>query len=159
MKDNNVSSENKNMEAQVSTVDNMTTEEFHRLLEENTKLMNVERTNHQNALAYAQNVYTESIDAIIQDEKLALETFRLAREEFETAKKEYDDMIRRCAKRRNEAGQRYNREKADAKSLWCLNNNRLQSERHNLFERYRNSGGGNSWETWESCCTQHGSEK
>ena len=119
----------------------MTTEEFHKLLEENTKLVNAGRTHHQNALAYAQNVYTESIDAIIQDEKLALETFRLAREEFETAKKEYDDMIRRCAKRRNEAGQRYNREKADAKSLWCLNNNRLQSERHNLFERFRDSGG------------------
>ena len=124
-----------------NTAVEMTTEEFHKLLEENTKLVNVERTNHQNALAYAQNVYTESIDAIIQDEKLALETFRLAREEFETAKKEYDDMIRRCAKRRNEAGQRYNREKADAKSLWCLNNNRLQSERHNLFERFRDSGG------------------
>ena len=124
-----------------NTAVEMTTEEIHKLLEENTKLVNVERTNHQNALAYAQNVYTESIDAIIQDEKLALETFRLAREEFETAKKEYDDMIRRCAKRRNEAGQRYNREKADAKSLWCLNNNRLQSERHNLFERFRDSGG------------------
>lgn len=124
-----------------NTAVEMTTEEFHRLLEENTKLLNAERTHHQNALAYAQNVYTESIDAIIQDEKLALETFRLARDEFETAKREYDDMVRRCAKRRNEAGQRYNREKADAKSLWCLNNNRLQSERHNLFERFRDSGG------------------
>lgn len=119
----------------------MTTEEFHKLLEENTNLVNAERTHHQNALAYAQNVYTESIDAIIEDEKLALETFRLAREEFETAKREYDDMMRRCAKRRNEAGQIYNREKADAKSLWCLKNNRLQSERHNLFERFRDSGG------------------
>lgn len=121
----------------------MTTEEFHKLLEENTNLVNAERTHHQNALAYAQNVYTESIDAIIEDEKLALETFRLAREEFETAKREYDDMMRRCTKRRNEAGQIYNREKADAKSLWCLKNNRLQSERHNLFERFRDSGGGN----------------
>ena len=121
----------------------MTTEEFHKLLEENTNLVNAERTHHQNALAYAQNVYTESIDAIIEDEKLALETFRLAREEFETAKREYDDMMRRCTKRRNEAGQIYNREKADAKSLWCLKNNRLQSERHNLFERFRESGGGN----------------
>lgn len=119
----------------------MTTEEFHKLLEENTNLVNAERTHHQNALAYAQNVYTESIDAIIEDEKLALETFRLAREEFETAKREYDDMMRRCTKRRNEAGQIYNREKADAKSLWCLKNNRLQSERHNLFERFRDSGG------------------
>lgn len=122
----------------------MTTEEFHKLLEKNTELMNAERTHHQNALAYAQNVYTESIDAIIQDEKLALETFRLAREEFETAKNEYDDMMRRCAKRRNEAGQRYNREKADAKNLWCLKNNRLQSERHNIFERFGDSGGNSS---------------
>lgn len=35
MKDNN-SQENKNMEAQASAVDNMTTEQFHQLLEENT---------------------------------------------------------------------------------------------------------------------------
>ena len=124
-----------------NTAVEMTTEEFHRLLEENTELLNDERIHHQNALAYAQDVYTESIDAIIEDEKLALETYREARAVFEAAKEEYDDMVRQCAKRRNEAGQRYNREKAAAKSLWCSNNNRLQSERHNLFERFRDSGG------------------
>ena len=124
-----------------NTAVEMTTEEFHRLLEENTRQANNARSDYQVALACVQSDYTEAIDSIIQAEKSALADFRKAREEFERAKDKYDALTRKFAKSRNEAGQKYNQAKAREKNAWCLNNNRLQSERHNLFERFRDSGG------------------
>lgn len=119
----------------------MTTEEFHKLLEENTQQANNARSDYQVALAAVQGEYNETIDFIIQAEKSALADFRKAREEFERAKDTYDALTRKFAKARNEAGHKYNLAKAREKNGWCLNNNRLQSERHNLFERFRDSGG------------------
>lgn len=124
-----------------NTAVEMTTEEFHKLLEENTQQANNARSDHQVALAAVQGEYNEAIDFIIQAEKSALADFRKAREEFERAKDTYDALTRKFAKARNEAGRKYNLAKAREKNGWCLNNNRLQSERHNLFERFRDSGG------------------
>lgn len=64
MKDNN-SQENKNMEAQASAVVTMTTEEFHKLLEENTRKQNELRTKRQEKLAALHMSYDQSIDAVI----------------------------------------------------------------------------------------------
>ena len=119
----------------------MTTEEFHKLLQENTEQANNARSDYQVALAAVQGEYNETIDFIIQAEKSALADFRKAREEFERAKDNYDALTRKFAKARNEAGQKYNMAKAREKNGWCLNNNRIQSERHDIFERFRNSGG------------------
>lgn len=124
-----------------NTAVEMTTEEFHKLLEENTQQANNARSDYQVALAAVQGEYNETIDFIIQAEKSALADFRKAREEFERAKDTYDALTRKFAKARNEAGHKYNQAKAREKNGWCLNNNRLQSERHNLFERFRDSGG------------------
>lgn len=124
-----------------NTAVEMTTEEFHKLLEENTQQANNARSDYQVALAAVQGEYNETIDFIIQAEKSALADFRKAREEFERAKDTYDALTRKFAKARNEAGHKYNLAKAREKNGWCLNNNRLQSERHNLFERFRDSGG------------------
>lgn len=124
-----------------NTAVEMTTEEFHKLLEENTQQANNARSDYQVALAAVQGEYNETIDFIIQAEKSALADFRKAREKFERAKDTYDALTRKFAKARNEAGHKYNLAKAREKNGWCLNNNRLQSERHNLFERFRDSGG------------------
>lgn len=124
-----------------NTAVEMTTEEFHKLLEENTQQANNARSDYQVALAAVQGEYNETIDFIIQAEKSALADFRKARKEFERAKDTYDALTRKFAKARNEAGHKYNLAKAREKNGWCLNNNRLQSERHNLFERFRDSGG------------------
>ena len=124
-----------------NTAVEMTTEEFHKLLEENTQQANNARSDYQVALAAVQGEYNETIDFIIQAEKSALADFRKAREEFERAKDTYDALTQKFAKARNEAGHKYNLAKAREKNGWCLNNNRLQSERHNLFERFRDSGG------------------
>lgn len=124
-----------------NTAVEMTTEEFHKLLEENTQQANNARSDYQVALAAVQGEYNENIDFIIQAEKSALADFRKAREEFERAKDTYDALTRKFAKARNEAGHKYNLAKAREKNGWCLNNNRLQSERHNLFERFRDSRG------------------
>lgn len=124
-----------------NTAVEMTTEKFHKLLEENTQQANNARSDYQVALAAVQGEYNETIDFIIQAEKSALADFRKAREEFERAKDTYDALTRKFAKARNEAGHKYNLAKAREKNGWCLNNNRLQSERHNLFERFRDSGG------------------
>lgn len=124
-----------------NTAVEMTTEEFHKLLEENTQQANNARSDYQVALAAVQGEYNETIDFIIQAEKSALADFRKAREEFERAKDTYDALTRKFAKARHEAGHKYNLAKAREKNGWCLNNNRLQSERHNLFERFRDSGG------------------
>lgn len=124
-----------------NTAVEMTTEEFHKLLEENTQQANNARSDYQVALAAVLGEYNETIDFIIQAEKSALADFRKAREEFERAKDTYDALTRKFAKARNEAGHKYNLAKAREKNGWCLNNNRLQSERHNLFERFRDSGG------------------
>lgn len=45
-------------------------------------------------------------------------------------------------KERNEAGRTHNEGKAEAKNRWAAVNEQIQSIRHNIFERYRNSGGG-----------------
>lgn len=124
-----------------NTAVEMTTEEFHKLLQENTEQANNARSDYQVALAAVQGEYNETIDSIIQAEKSALADFRKAREEFERAKDNYDALTRKFAKARNEAGQKYNMAKAREKNGWCLNNNRIQSERHDIFERFRNSGG------------------
>ena len=156
MKDNN-SQENKNMEAQASEV-TMTTEEFHRLLEENTRKQNELRTKRQEKLANLHTAYDHSIDAVIDHERQVTDDFRKSRAAFEEHKQMYDIKMRKLSKARNEIGREYQQGKAQLTNEMTILNEQLQSERHDIFERYRKSGG-KSWETWQDCCTQHGSEK
>ena len=157
MKDNN-SQESKNMEAQASAVENMTTEEFHQLLEENTRKQNELRTKRHEKLAALHIAYDQSIDAVIDHERQATDDFRKSRAAFEEHKQTYDIMMRNLSKARNEIGREYQQGKAKLTNEMCILNEQLQTERHDIFERYRKSGG-KSWETWQDCCTQHGSEK
>lgn len=89
-----------------------------------------------------QQEYDDTMDAILEKEHLANLELRGAREELEIAKENYELTLRKLKKERNEAGRIHNEGKAEAKNRWAAVNEEIQSKRHNIFERYRNSGGG-----------------
>lgn len=132
MKDNNLN----NIET-----NNLTTEEFHKLLAENTAKLNALRFDYTQQLADVQDKYNKDLDEIIAQEHHENDELRKARKEYERAKEEYELNIRSLRKDRNDAGRRYNVGKAKLKNYWSTENEKIQSERHNIFERYRDSGG------------------
>lgn len=54
---------------------------------------------------------------------------------------QYELKLRELIKQRTEAGRRHNVGKAEAKSYWTTENEKIQSERNRIFKRYRDSGG------------------
>lgn len=134
MKDNN----SNNIESQTS---NLTIEEFHKLLAANTAELNKLRMFYAEQLADIQDKYDKDLDKIIAQEHHENDELRKARKEYERAKEEYELNIRSLKKDRNDAGRRYNVDKAKLKNYWSTENEKIQSERHNIFERYRDSGG------------------
>lgn len=137
---NNVPSPGKN--ESVGTNDKpLTTEGFQTLLAANTFKQSQLRTDYATEITDLQQEYDDTLDAILEKEHQANFELREAREEFEKAKEEYEQTLRELKRERNEAGQKYNKGKAEAKNRWTVSNEEIQSERHNIFERYRNSGG------------------
>ena len=65
--------------------------------------------------------------------------FRSARKEYEKAREEYELNIRSLKKDRNNAVRKYDLAKASAKNYWATENEKIQIERHNIFERFRDS--------------------
>ena len=127
-----------NIESQTS---NLTTEEFQKLLADNTAELNALRFDYTQQLADVQDKYNKDLDEIIAQEHHENDELRKARKEYERAKEEYELNIRSLRKDRNDAGRRYNVGKAKLKNYWSTENEKIQSERHNIFERYRDSGG------------------
>lgn len=119
----------------------MTTEIFHAQLVKNTFKLSKARTAYATEIADLQQEYDNTMDAILEKEHLANLELRGAREEFEIAKENYELTLRKLKKERNEAGRIHNEGKAEAKNRWAAVNEEFQSKRHNIFERYRNSGG------------------
>lgn len=150
MKDNN----SNNIESQTNK---LTTEEFHKLLAENTTNQNELRFYYAQRLAYIQDKYNEDLDKIIAQEHHENDELRKARKEYERAKEEYELNIRSLKKDRNDARRSYDIEKAMLKNYWSTENEKIQSERHNIFERYRDSGG-HSREKQKVSFTQAGPE-
>ena len=149
MKDNN----SNNIET-----NNLTTEEFHKLLAENTAKLNELRFDYAQRLADIQDKYNKDLDKIIAQEHHENDELRKARKEYERAKEEFELNIRSLKKDRNDAGRRYNVDKAKLKNYWSTENEKIQSERDNIFERYRDSGGGYSREKQKVSFTQAGQE-
>lgn len=102
---------NKNIELQT---DNLITEKFHELLAANTKKLNDLR------LEYAQRMAD-------------------AQDDYDKAREEYELYIRSLKKDRNNAVRKYDLAKASAKNYWATENEKIQIERHNIFERFRDS--------------------
>lgn len=132
MKDNN----SNNIET-----NNLTTEEFHKLLAENTANLNELRFYYAQELADVQDKYNKDLAEILAQEYQENDELRKARKEYERAKEEYELNICSLKKDRNDARRRYNVGKAKLKNYWSIENEKIQSERHNIFERYRDSGG------------------
>lgn len=119
----------------------MTTELFHAQLEENIVRAADERKRHQAELQAISRNYEETLGNIERMEDEAGENYRRARNAFEDAKKEYQEALRECRMHRNEAGLLRDKAKVEETNLWTLNNNTIQSDRHKIFERYREAGG------------------
>ena len=119
----------------------LSTEGFQTLLAANTFKQSRLRADYATEITDLQQEYDDTLDAILEKEHQANFELREAREEFEKAKEEYEQTLRELKRERNEAGQKYNKGKAEAKNRWTVSNEEIQSERHNIFERYRNSGG------------------
>lgn len=135
----------------------MTTEQFHAQLEENIVRAADERKRHQAELQAISRNYESSLDSIEHMEDEAGENYRRARNAFEDAKKEYQEALRECRKHRNEAGFLRDKAKVEETNLWTLNNNIIQSDRHKIFERYREAGG-YLREQKQNSCTQAGTK-
>ena len=119
----------------------MTTELFHAQLEENIVRNADERKRHQAELQAISRNYEKTLGNIERMEDEAGENYRRARNAFEDAKKAYQEALRECRKQRNEAGLFRDEAKVRETNLWTLNNNTIQSDRHDIFERYREAGG------------------
>lgn len=132
MKDNN----SNNIELQT---DNLITERFHELLAANTKKLNDLRLEYAQRMAKAQDDYDKAIDSVTADEHLENDVLHKARKEYERARKEYDLNICSLKKDRNNAVRKYVLAKASAKNYWATENEKIQMERHNIFERFRDS--------------------
>lgn len=120
----------------------LTTERFHSLLVLNTVELSKLRVDYAKRLAAVQRVYDDDMDRLLALEHQANDELHDARKAYEDAKQKYEQDLRNLKTSRNEAEHRRNEDKAHAKNFWALANEKIQSERHNLFERYRNSGGG-----------------
>jgi hypothetical protein len=119
----------------------LTTERFHSLLVLNTVELSKLRVDYAKRLAAVQRVYDDDMDRLLALEHQANDELHDARKAYEDAKQKYEQDLRNLKTSRNEAEHRRNEDKAHAKNFWALANEKIQSERHNLFERYRNSGG------------------
>lgn len=119
----------------------LSTEQFQKLLAANTAKLNKLRMDYAQRLSYLQDAYEARLDGFLVQEHLANKKLHDARKVFEEAKEKYELDLRDLRKNRSEAGRKYNVGKAEAKNFWTTENEKIQSERHNIFERYRNSGG------------------
>lgn len=147
MKDNN----SNNIET-----NNLTTEEFHKLLADNTAKLNELRMFYAQQSAKMHDEYHDDMDSYLAQEHQANDELHDARKAYEDAKERYELTIQSLRKDRNKAGHKYNVGKADLKNYWTTKNEKIQSERHNIFERYRD--GGHSREKQKVSCTQAGQE-
>lgn len=138
-------------------VSRITTELFHAQLEENIVRNADERKRHQAELQDISRKYESALDNIGYMEAEAAKKYRCARNAFEDAKDEYQEALRICRKLRNEAGFRRDEAKVKETNLWTLNVNTIQSDRHNIFERYREAGG-YLREQKQNSCTQAGTK-
>ena len=155
---NNMPSPGKN--ESVGTNDKpLTTEGFQTLLAANTFKQSQLRAAYATEITDLQQEYDDTLDKILEKEHQANFELREARDVYEKAKEEHEQILRDLKRERNEAGQKYNKGKAEAKNRWTVDNEEIQSERHNIFERFRKSGGGYSRKGPKDSCTQVGPER
>lgn len=125
MKDNN----SNNTELQT---DNPITEKFHVLLAANTKKLNDLRLEYAQRMAKAQDKYDKALKVYLSQE-------RKAKKAYEEAKEKFEAYLLALRKDRHDAADTYDAAKAKIKNYWATENEKIQCERHNIFERFRES--------------------
>ena len=135
----------------------LTTEEFHKQIEANTAKLNKLRMDYTNRMSDLHDEYNNELDDILAVEHHATDELRNARKVYEEAKVQYELKLRELIKHRTEAGRRHNVGKAEAKSFWTTENEKIQTERNRIFKRFRDSGGYFRKKP-KDCCTQVGRE-
>jgi hypothetical protein len=138
-------------------VEPLTTEKFHELIEANTAKLNKLRLDYANRMSDLHDKYNDELDDILAVEHHATDELRNARKVYEDAKVIYELKLRELIKQRTEAGRRHNVGKAEAKSFWTTENEKIQTERNRIFKRFRDSGGYFRKKP-KDCCTQVGQE-
>lgn len=63
----------------------------------------------------------------------------IARKAYEEAKEKFEIYISALQNDRHNSGRIYAAAKASAKNYWATENEKIQIERHNIFERFRDS--------------------
>lgn len=119
----------------------LTTEEFHKQIEANTAKLNKLRMDYANRMSDLHDEYNDELDGILALEHQAADELHDARKVYEEAKVQYELELRELTKLRTEAGRRHNVGKAEAKSFWTTENEKIQTERNRIFKRFRDSGG------------------
>ena len=119
----------------------LTTEKFQQLLADNTSLQNTARQNYADQLADIDKKFNDKLDKLALEEIAAERRYRDAKAAYQLAGQDYLLACRSIARSRNEAGQEKNKARAELKGKYASYNESLQSKRHCIFERYRNSGG------------------
>ena len=119
----------------------LTTEEFHKQIEANTAKLNKLRMDYTNRMSDLHDEYNNELDDILAVEHQATDELRNARKVYEEAKVQYELKLRELTRLRTGAGRRHNVGKAEAKSFWTTENEKIQTERNRIFKRFRDSGG------------------
>lgn len=132
MKDNN----SNNIELQT---DNLITEKFHELLAANTKKLNDLRLEYAQRMAVAQDKYDKALKVYLSQEHYENEELRKAKKAYEEAKEKFEAYLLALRKDRHDAADTYDAAKAKIKNYWATENEKIQMERHNIFERFRDS--------------------
>ncbi len=132
------------VQAGSSELDNeskLTTEQFHKMLEDNTKQMNRERECFVQCKIEARRTY----DAMVRSADHDLEELRAKKNKFNEMLREtmadFEAKERNIHKFRREARENYERTLCDLKGQHANINERISMRRHNIFEVYRKSGG------------------
>ena len=132
MKDNN----SNNIGVQT---DNPITEKFHELLAANTKKLNDLRLEYAQRMAKAQDKYDKAMAGWLSLEHFEKRELDKARKAYEEAKEKFEIYISALQNDRHNSGRIYAAAKASAKNYWATENEKIQIERHNIFERFRDS--------------------
>lgn len=121
----------------------MTTDEFHRLLVENTEAINKEREDYEYKRSELQldlddqKTFCQVSNRKLQKEKLEYKIQVNRQQEF------FEQTECNIRETLSKANKEFNEKYAKLKSEHALKNLELQNERHKIFEAYRNSGGAN----------------
>lgn len=137
----------------------MTTDEFHRLLVENTEAINKEREEYEYKRSELQldlddqKTFCQVSNRKLQKEKLEYKIQVNRQQEF------FEQTECNIRETLTKANKEFNEKYAKLKSEHALKNLELQNERHKIFEAYRNSGGQILPKTLSRCTPKDGADQ